>query len=89
MIRHILDRSSGHLSPDTWTWLNDRLADDALRDPRNTTAAGIGGGRTRYDRFIYASTETCIESWPDCALGWKIMPGSHRETIHRWRIRPY
>jgi len=61
MIRHVLDCSSGHPSPDTWAWLDDRLADDGLRDPRNLTAAGIGGGRTRYGWFIYASTEACIE----------------------------
>ena len=58
MIRHFLDCSSGHLSPDTiaqrshgvmsakltGAWLDDRLADDGLRDPRNLTAPAISFG---------------------------------------------
>ena len=54
MIRRFLDCSSGHLSPDTWAWRDAQLADDVRRDPRNMTAAGIGGGRTRYGWFVYA-----------------------------------
>ena len=48
MIRSFLDVSSGHLSPETWVWLDAQLADDTLRYPRNAHAAQIAGGRTRY-----------------------------------------
>ena len=72
MIRKFLDCSSGHLSPDTWTWLDAQLADDILRDPDNSIAAGIAGGRTRYGWFVYASEERCIDMPADlqrvCAL---------------------
>lgn len=54
MIRHMLDCSSGHLSADTWSWLDAQLADDSLRDPRNAAAASIAGGRTRYGWLVYA-----------------------------------
>ena len=30
MIRSFLDASSGHLSLDTWSWLNANLADDVI-----------------------------------------------------------
>lgn len=64
MIRKFVDCSSGHLSPDTWTWLDAQLADDVLRDPRNTQVAGIAGGRTRYGWFVYAA-EDCVHQYPD------------------------
>ena len=46
MIRKFLDVSSGHLSEETWTWLNEQLASDKLHDPHNSTAAQIAGGPT-------------------------------------------
>ena len=68
MIRHFLDISSGHLSAATWSWLDAQLADAALRDPRNETAAALAGGRTRHGWFIYAAQEP-IEDFPaDLAL---------------------
>jgi hypothetical protein len=54
MIRKFLDVSSGHLSRQTWTWLDEQPADEVLRDPSNVTAAGIAGGRTRHGWFVYA-----------------------------------
>lgn len=57
MTRRFLDCSSGHLSPDTWAWLDAQLADDVLRDPHNTAAAAIAGGRTRYGWFIHATED--------------------------------
>lgn len=55
-VRYFLDASSGHLSPETWTWLDDQTADDVVRDPRNRSA-GILGGRTRHGWFIHAPEE--------------------------------
>ena len=63
MIRTFLDASSGHLSPETWTWLDAQLADDQLRDAKNENAALIAGGRTRYGWFVYAQ-EDKPESFP-------------------------
>ena len=63
MMRRFLDCSSGHLSPDTWAWLDAQLADDVLRAPGNLTAAGIGGGRTRYGWFVYA-TDVKLDGLP-------------------------
>lgn len=52
-IRRFLDASSGHLSPETWTWLDEQTCDEAVRDPRHA-GAGILGGRTRHGWFLYA-----------------------------------
>ena len=57
MIRSFLDASSGHLSPETWAWLDAQLSDDLLRDPAAEHAAQIAGGRTRYGWFVYASED--------------------------------
>ena len=54
MIRRVLDCSSGHLSPETWDWLDAQLGDDAVRDPAGAVATALGGGRTRYGWFVYA-----------------------------------
>jgi hypothetical protein len=64
MIRNFLDVSSGHLSPDTWAWLDAQLADDALRNPRNAHAALLAGGRTQYGWFVYAP-EDGLDGIPD------------------------
>ncbi len=53
-VRRFLDASSGHLSAETWIWLDEQTTDDAVRDPRNSSAE-ILGGRTRHGWFVYAS----------------------------------
>ncbi len=53
-VRRFLDVSSGHLSPQTWSWLDGQTADDRVRDPRNRHAE-ILGGRTRHGWFVCAS----------------------------------
>jgi hypothetical protein len=54
MIRAFLDVSSGHLSADTWAWLDAQLSDALLRDPKAEHAGQIAGGRTRFGWFVYA-----------------------------------
>ena len=54
--RRFLDASSGHLSPETWAWLDEQTSDEAVRDPANRSAE-ILGGRTRHGWFLYASEE--------------------------------
>jgi hypothetical protein len=53
-LRTFLDASNGHLSPDTWAWLDDQLSDALLRNPENGSAAQIAGGKTRYGWLVYA-----------------------------------
>ena len=53
-IRAFLDVCSGHLSPETWAWLDVQTTDDMVRDPDNRLATEILGGRTRYGWFVYA-----------------------------------
>jgi hypothetical protein len=57
-LRTFLDASSGHLSPETWTWLDDQLSDALLRDLENGNAAQIAGGKTRYGWLVYAPEDT-------------------------------
>ena len=54
MIRKFLDISNGHLSEETWSWLDGQLADDKHRDSGNRNAAQIAGGPTRYGWFVFA-----------------------------------
>lgn len=54
MIRTFLDASTGHLSAETWQWLDANFADDALRDPANLVGGQLAGGKTRYGWFVYA-----------------------------------
>ena len=54
MMRRFLDCSSGHLSSETWSWLDANLAEDVLRDPASRITAALAGGRTRYGWFVYA-----------------------------------
>lgn len=61
MIRRFLDVSSGHLSADTWTWLDAQFADDELRDPSNIVAGQLAGGRTRYGWFVYAPEDLVVD----------------------------
>lgn len=53
MIRPFLDASSGHLSPETWTWLDQQPAEGVLRDPAAEHAAQVAGGPTRRGWFVY------------------------------------
>ncbi len=55
-VRRFLDLSSGHLSPETWSWLDDQTADNRVRDLRNRYAE-ILGGRTRHGWLVYASED--------------------------------
>ncbi len=64
MIRRFLDVSGGHLTPETWAWLDAQCDDDRLRDPRNTMAGQPAGGRTRHGWFVYAP-EAPIDGVPD------------------------
>ena len=61
MIRSFLDVSGGHLSPETWAWLDRNLAEDILRDP--WSAGGIAGGKTRHGWFVYAPEEA-MDDYP-------------------------
>ena len=67
MIRRFLDVSSSHLSPDTCTWLDVQFSDAVLRDPHNITAAQLGGGRTRYGWFVYATDHPAVDIPDDLA----------------------
>ena len=69
MIRSFLDASSGHLSPDTWSWLEGNLADYVISNPTNNTAASIAGGKTRYGWLIYAPEDAAKafpRTWSPC-----------------------
>lgn len=68
MVRRFLDLSSGHLSPDTWGWLDAQFADEELRDPKNLVACELAGGRTRTGWFIYAA-EHPVNTVPDDLAG--------------------
>lgn len=65
MIRRFLDASSGHLSPETWAWLDAAFADEGLRDPRNGAAGQLAGGRTRYGWFVHAPEGPPAAAIPD------------------------
>lgn len=52
-VRCFLEVSSGHLSAETWSWLDEQTADDLVRDPRHRHG-DILGGRTRHGWFVYA-----------------------------------
>jgi hypothetical protein len=64
MIRSFLDASSGHLSADTWSWLEANFAEDTIRTPANHAATAVAGGKTRYGWFIYAP-EDAVEGLPE------------------------
>jgi hypothetical protein len=53
-IRAFLDVSNGHLSPETWAWLDAQTTDEAVRDPDNKVGTELLGGRTRYGWLVYA-----------------------------------
>ena len=72
MIRSFMDCSSGHLSAETWTWLDAQLAADVLRDPAADAAAALAGGPTRYGWFVFAPEDPDVNMPEDlrqvCAL---------------------
>jgi hypothetical protein len=61
MMRQFLDVSSGHLTPETWTWLDVQFDEGALRDPGHRIAGQLGGGRTRHGWFVYAPEDPVID----------------------------
>ena len=72
MIRRFLDVSSGHLSLDTWHWLDTQFADEELRDPCNHVASELAGGRTRYGWFVYAPDHPINDVPDDLARIFKV-----------------
>ncbi|GAV36672.1 hypothetical protein ROTAS13_04360 [Roseomonas sp. TAS13] len=56
MIRSFLDLSSGHLSPETWTWLDAQTTDEVVRSLGPSAQVVLAGGM-RYGWFIYADEE--------------------------------
>lgn len=52
MNRQFLDISSGHLSPETWEWLDSQTEEASLRSPARQPE--ILAARTRYGWFVYA-----------------------------------
>lgn len=54
--RSLLDLSSGHLSPETWAWLDAQTAEEVVRNPRRGEG-WILGGRTRYGWLVYADED--------------------------------
>ncbi len=61
-VRRFLDVSSGHLSVETWTWLDAQTDADLVRASAHRHAE-ILGGRTRHGWFVYAS-EAPVEPIP-------------------------
>ncbi len=61
MMRQFLDVSSGHLTPETWTWLDEQFDEGALRDPGHRIAGQLGGGRTRHGWFVHAPEDPVID----------------------------
>jgi hypothetical protein len=53
-VRTFLGVSSGHLSPETWAWLDAQTTDEAVRDSDSRLATELLGGRARYGWFVYA-----------------------------------
>lgn len=56
MIRSFLDLSSGHLSPETWAWLDAQTTGEVVRGLR-AGAQVVLAGRMRYGWFVYADEE--------------------------------
>ena len=56
MIRCFLDLSSGHLSPETWAWLDAQTTDEKVRSLGLSAQVVLAGGM-RYGWFVYANEE--------------------------------
>lgn len=62
MMQTVLTLSGAHLSPDTWTWLDTHLQEDNLHRAKNTIAALLKGGATRYGWFVFCTSEEEAEN---------------------------
>jgi hypothetical protein len=67
MICRFRDIPSGHLTPETWTWLDNQFTEDNLRNPTNEIAAYLAGGRTRHGWFVYAPEDALADIPADLA----------------------
>ena len=65
-VRWFLDVSSGHLSPESWAWLDAQTADQVVRAPVNPCAE-ILGGRTRHGWFVHAIEAPAVPMPADLA----------------------
>ena len=65
--RTFLDALSGHLSPNTWTWLDTQFADVVLRAPTAGWAAQLAGGKTRHGWLVYAPEDAADDVPKDLA----------------------
>ena len=54
--RSFLDLSSGHLSPETWAWLDAQTTDEKGRSLGPSAQVVLASGM-RYDWFVYANEE--------------------------------
>ncbi len=75
MIRRFLDVSGGHISPETWEWLDSQFADHSLRAPENSTSALLAGGKTRYGWFVFCPEEHTDELPQDLR---RVLAGARR-----------
>ena len=56
MIRSFLDVSSGHLSPDTWGWLDAQTTSERVRGLGPSAQVVLASGM-RFGWFVYANEE--------------------------------
>ena len=56
MIRSFLDLSSGHLSPETWTWLDAQTTGEAVRG-LGPSAQAVLAGSMRHGWLVYADED--------------------------------
>ena len=56
MIRSFLDVSSGHLSPNTWAWLDAQTTSERVRSLGPSAQVVLAGGM-RFGWFVYANEE--------------------------------
>ena len=56
MIRSFLDVSSGHLSPETWAWLDAETTSEKVRSFGPSAQVVLASGM-RYGWFVYANEE--------------------------------
>jgi hypothetical protein len=65
MMRQFLDVSSGHLTPETWMWLDRQFDDGVLRDPNHHIAGQLAGGKTRHGWLVCAPEDPVADVPPD------------------------
>lgn len=61
MMQNVLTLSGAHLCPDTWNWLDTHLQEENLHRPKNTIAALLKGGATRYGWFVFCPSQEDVE----------------------------